>query len=312
MLVSVRTRARSSGVTLVELLVAMTLSVLIVMASVALYSVTSSSSNTSTEDQGIQDNGRFALRMISDAVRQAGFVNYAINSVAGGGNPTPIQVCNAATCSAIEGADNATITGAVGIDNIGTSGSRASTDLGGDSIGLRFQPGGVGDNSIIDCLGRSVTSTVSIFGSTPQAANDLVLSAFFVMPDTDAEPSLWCSAANSVGSPTNLSRQIVRGVETLHVLYGYDTNGDSIADKWLSATEVVAAAASPWAQVVAVRVGMVVRGAPGSAQQRTGVRMYPLGVEFAPAVTFDPPADGRLRKTFVSTFQLRNPPNWGN
>jgi Tfp pilus assembly protein PilW len=70
---SVAARLRQQGLTLVEMLVGMVLMLLVIMATVALFSVTSSSYRTVDAGQELEDNARFAFEIIGQAIRQAGF-----------------------------------------------------------------------------------------------------------------------------------------------------------------------------------------------------------------------------------------------
>ena len=83
---------------------------------------------------------------------------------------------------------------------------------------------------------------------------------------------------------------------------------DGVPDRWVSAADV---ASADWRHVRAVRVGLVLRGSPGSSQASDGQTLYPLGEKFVSGVSgaglsFTPPADGRLRRTYVTTYMLRN------
>lgn len=286
------------GLTLVELLVSMTLGILIVLATVALYSVSSSTSATSTEEQGIQDSGRFALMLIGTAARQAGFINFDVN--------TPVA---APAYWPVEGTENAKVpSGTYTIASIGTNSNRSASDKGGDTVAFRFQPPRAADGSMPDCQGRNPVIA---------AASDVAMSSFFVDTDVDGEPALRCVAGTTSGTPSAYQVQsLVRGVESMQVMYGVDTDNDSIPNRWVDAATLagiaaVAPATSPWGMVTAIRVGLVIRGAPGSAQDTGTTTLYPLGQNFASTASFTTPADGRLRKVFTATFQLRNPQNWG-
>ena len=65
-----------SGLTMVELLVSLVLASLVTLAAIALYSVTLSSYKTVDAGQEIQESGRFALEIIGQAARLAGYQNY--------------------------------------------------------------------------------------------------------------------------------------------------------------------------------------------------------------------------------------------
>jgi type IV pilus assembly protein PilW len=152
---------------------------------------------------------------------------------------------------------------------------------------------------VVDCQG------------VPQGAmmtsTSLGLSLFYVST-AGTEPELSC-----IGSARN-SQPVIRGVESLQVVYGIDASvggsltTSSIPNRWVSAQDV-----PDWNRVRAVRVGLVLRGAPGTsqAQQAGSNDLYPLGEDFSAGNTeagikFTPPADGRLRRAFAATFMLRN------
>ena len=64
---------RQRGLTLVELLVSMVLMLLVSIATVALFNVSATSYRTIDAGQELQDNGRFALEILGQAARSAGF-----------------------------------------------------------------------------------------------------------------------------------------------------------------------------------------------------------------------------------------------
>ena len=102
----------------------------------------------------------------------------------------------------------------------------------------------------------------------------------------------------------------------MQVMYAVDTSVagsltlSSVPDQWVSAQDV-----TDWNHVRAVRVGLVIRGAPGSSQGGAVASadndLYPLGKDFIGASTetglkFTPASDGRIRRAFSATFMLRN------
>ena len=115
---------------------------------------------------------------------------------------------------------------------------------------------------------------------------------------------------------------VARGIESFQIMYGIDLcktaagtvdatgcTRDGVPDRWVSASNVGSAA--NWSSVKAIRVGMVLRGAPGSSQVAQANTLYPLGMAFVNGLnenglTFAAPADGRLRRTYINTFFLRN------
>ena len=72
---SIRPKAQS-GLTLVELIVAMTLSLLVVLAATSLLLSTRSIYILHEERDRLQDTGRYALEVISGSIRQAAYGHF--------------------------------------------------------------------------------------------------------------------------------------------------------------------------------------------------------------------------------------------
>lgn len=315
-----RNIASQRGLTLVELLVSIVLMLLVSVATVALFSVSSSSYKTVDASQELQDNARFAMYVIGEAARSAGFQDRTGPIPLG--NPNLTDVVFGPTTVAtwrVQGANNAQLTS----DMSGIAFGSSNGVIESDALVVRFfgvsstSNPVLADGSMMDCAGRPIRY--------PIAANDLGVSAFYVKGTTTVaiEPELWCrsyvpggTATASIGSFTET--MIVRGVETFQVMYGVDTDSDDVPDRWLSANSPSSwdSPISPnWNNVVAIRVGMVLRGPVGSAQGRSTTASdndyYPLGKDFTGTSTetglkFPAPDDGRLRRAFATTFMLRN------
>lgn len=118
---------------------------------------------------------------------------------------------------------------------------------------------------------------------------------------TSGEPGLY-RASLSLGSvPGNVvHEELVSGVETMQVLYGYSLPADQGGDGqtvnfWLTADQV-----PDWDFVIAVRIALLVRSPEGmsaGALQRT----FDLA-----GTAFRHPNDVRLRQPFFTTVSLRN------
>ena len=297
------------GLTLVELLVAMVLMLLVVLATVALFNVSSSSYKTVDAGQEMQDNARFAMEILGQAARSAGYQDRTGPS-SSGINLTDVVFGPTTTAAwRVEGANNSQITSS-------TSGIVFGTNNGvnlSDALVIRFFGASStsnptqADGSMIDCSGRAIPY--------PVGSADLGVSAFFVAV-VNGEPELDCKSYNPTTGAFSTS-QIARGVESFQVIYVLHTNNDDVPDRWVSADSAWAPfVASPnWNNVVALRIGMVLRGPVGSAQGQSATAsendLYPLGKDFTGNSTetglkFTPPNDGRLRRAFATTFMLRN------
>jgi len=320
--------------TLVELLVAMVVSLLVALAAVSALTVARRGFMTVDAASQLRDNARYTIDMVNRLVVQAGYpgVRYATSSRKREGgldtNPPPnVFGFNNATPSSTDPLNSA------------TTRTAGSAGYGSDVLILRYQadetfPGsGVADGTMITCLG-SAGSTV------PLDRDTRMISILYVAPSSSGELALMCRAsADGVGAPAATGQPLVDGVENFQVLYGVDgvTPGTATAttaapvkaDRYLRADQLTVTSGSAesnaintnnnWRRVRSIRIGMVLRGPPNSAQQNATQRLYPFGV--APSgsspggflsssgdagTVFDAPADGRLRQVVTFTIHLRN------
>ena len=308
-------RSFQRGLSMVELLVSLVLMGLVTLATVSLYSATSQSYKTIDSAQELNDNARYAFEVIGQAMRIAGYQEYMPNNVDA---PKVVGQIYKAVCQSADapcpiiGFNNSKIASVSSVTDFG------STNNGGvnfsDTLGVTFVgsslPSDTGepDGGVVDCQGIAQPGIMS--ATNPRS--DLGLSLFWVTTGA-GEPELSCISRGNVklsGGLVRSSEPIVRGVETFQVMYGIDSDGDSLPNKWVSAQDV-----TDWMLVRAVRVGFVLRGRPGSAQSTSAVAggdiLYPLGKDFIGASTedglaFTPPVDSRIRRAYTSTYMLRN------
>ncbi len=135
-----------------------------------------------------------------------------------------------------------------------------------DQIQVRYQSTG----SAMDCLGNTV------------AKNSLIRNTYMVKTER-----LLCNG-----------QVLLDGVENLQILYGFDQNGDKIADTYLDASEINWSSNSR--QVVNVWIALLLRGdnpVKDSAESQT----YQLT-----NISITSPSDRFLRQVFSTTIALRN------
>lgn len=296
------------GLTLVELLVSIALTGLISLAAISLYGVASNTMRTVDANQEILDSGRFALDQIGLAVSQAGYE--ALDQTGSTGSLTRQYSANATTYPSIQGANNAKVTSLTSQlpQDFGTNGNGGHN--ASDTLGVLFQgrtivsgTTSIADPSLIDCLGKSKPY--------PTGVDDLMVSLFWV-DLANGEPHLKCTRN---GESQRETQPIVKGVETFQVMYGVGADPLKPPTHWKSANTMSTA---EWRQIKMIRVGLVVRGAPGSAQSAGPSVLYPLGLYFTcgststsgctpeAGLSFTPPNDNRIRKVFSATFAVRN------
>jgi type IV pilus assembly protein PilW len=262
-----RKRARERGLTLAEMLVALAIGLVTVLAAgrLLLFAVTAQAAQS--ELSAIDDGGRYALELIGRAVRQAGFVDPAVLAA-----PDPGAVLDAAPAVV------------AGLDAHALSRATAALDSplpdqvgGSDVLALRFTGAGAapGDGSMASCAGFAV-------GEEQEG-----WSIFYVARNSEGEAELRCKYRGASGWSADA---LVSGVDGFQVLYGLDTDTprDGVPNRYVNANAIRALdAALPaglpvaefnrrswWKRVVSVRAGLLLHGsrptrsAPGSEVYR--------------------------------------------
>ena len=314
------------GFTMVELLVAMVISLLIALAAISALTVTRQGFTTVDASSQLRDNGRF----ISDLIQRLGVQSGYKDTLYAAFPPPP-------TMSAFATDPDPNITGvnsalASASDPFNASTARTTSD-GSDILILRYQaaetfPGsGVADRSMIDCMGSS--------SATPAANRYDRIGSVLHVQISQGEPTLMCTVVGAT-TGTFSTQPIISGVENFQVLYGVDgvtagtappvAAGDTVPESYLRADQLVVAGNAiatnaNWRRVRSMRIGIVLRGPVNSAQDRSTQTYYPFGP--APGssggakgsalsstndtgTVFTPTADGRLRQVVTFTVHLRN------
>lgn len=314
---------RQRGLTLVELLVALALGGFITLAAVAALTVSRQGFATVDASAQLRDNARFATSMMRRLVVQAGYldVKYASNTAA-----SAFKVGNASAGEVepnIKGFNNANYDQDLVIGGTNTVSSSKRGLNNSDMLVLRYQAGTIpkadgtegADQTMIDCSGGTSATA-------PDASSERMVSVFYVA-NSQGEPSLMCAWRTSDG--TWEQQPLVQGVESLQLLYGVDgvtaasaptATTDSIPERYLRGDQLVATSTTDtianWKRVRSIRVGMVLRGPPGSAPEKDVPAQYPLGAKDLmnasadAGSTFAAQTDGRLRQAVTFTIHLRN------
>ena len=338
-------RAMVTGVTLVELLIAMTISLVIVIAASGVYLLSGQAFTTVDSASQLQDSERFATYILRRMVQQAGYEDFSEfatdlgrsqSGAAGGGDPTCVQADLCGFQNRVMPVSEIIFSGGTG-----TTGTLSAGPYYTDTLVAQFQgqstfntalsppaPTATADGTIIDCSGNPIPSNLV---APPTRA----MSALYVeINSITGEPELNCASRDPSDGSGRPRWPLVKGVEVFKVMYEVgndltDSAGnnvpDGVADKfqWVRADQVatlpitkpakstVSDAVNAWQNVVAVRFGLVLRGNLGTATPPSAaVTLYPLGQDLAvsgdPATNYVPPIDSRLRRVVTFTVHLRN------
>lgn len=317
-----RSRHLAQGVTLVELLVAMTLSLVVIAAASSVYIISGQSFTTMDSSSQSQDSARFATYILRRMVQQSGYEDYSPYARDQGrsqsvgaysaGTPTCVQ-------SDICGFDNLVVpVAAVTSGGAGTTGTLAAGPFYTDTLVVQFQgqsvlstatgePTATADGSMIDCGGNGVTS------STVVPPSRAMSSMYVAINSITKEPELYCSSRDPATGADRPAWGLVKGVEVFQVMYEIGNDSDTTTNpttglmshdgipdhfRWVRADQVVGLASTifnpssgkvpdvvnAWQNVVAVRFGLVIRGDLNTAPKpASAVTLYPLGQKLADA-----------------------------
>ncbi len=337
---------RQAGLTMIELLVAVTLGMVVAIAAVATLIIGRQGFTVVDSTAQLRENARFATSMIQRVGIQAGFENSAGGNLSdwklfcrdGAGAATTCGDTAGDTNPGVRGYDNALLhDGSVYLPALTTPGaavhdtrtancgsvSDTSCLNGSDVLLVRYWGDGrtltTGDGSMINCAGANEPE-----GTRP------AYSIFHVMRSGSGEPTLVCTTRDPTTFAWLPPVPLVAGVEGFQVLYGVDNvapatappaedaGTDSVPDRYLRASQLdvagnAAATADNWRRVRSIRVGLLIRGAPNSAVDKaaSGRTYNVLGSGFTVSGDIGSgltvAADGRLRQSVVFTVHLRNP-----
>lgn len=244
------------GMTLIELMISIVLGLLLVAVVIQIYVGSKATYNKQEDLSRLQENGRVALDVIGRVARISGFKS----------NPA---------------ADLSTLFPSTAPAITGTPGAGSSSD----SLIIRFQGSGNGagtaDGSVVDCLGATYDSNVTIYNQLYLASNATTgRSGFFCDTSDD-------STVNGV--------EVISEIENMRFLYGVDISGDGVVDYYVPAGLV-----PNWDQVASLRIGLVA-ATPNLINPTLDTSTYNVA-----GITYDPVDDRRSRRLYSMTIALRN------
>lgn len=298
-----------SGLTLVELMVAMTVGLILMAGVIQIFSSNKQTYRVQEATSRLQENGRFAAGMLMHDIRMAGFwgcsrtLSSLVNNVNTGGGYNSVDLTQggiSGTDGAAGAPDTLVLQGAFGSGIWVKSHSQpaASLDIPAGN-GLK-----VGQIVLIsDCTNGDIAQISN--PSDPSTAGNIVVNTGTGSPgnatkvahkyDTGSQiysvHKLTYHIANGAsGQPSlflnddGIDQEMVDGVENMQVLYGEDTNADGTANRYVSA----GTAGLDMENVVSVRVVLTLRTLEDNVSLATAN------------------GDRRIRQDFFITVTLRN------
>ncbi|RJG00081.1 prepilin-type N-terminal cleavage/methylation domain-containing protein [Noviherbaspirillum saxi] len=221
-----RSLVRENGLTLIELMISIALGLLVVMAATALLLSTKSGYLAQDDEARMDDTGRYAMEILTRAIRQAAYVNWDRQEAP--------AIVKPEMNPSIEGLDAHRLKS----DAPWMASPVAAPVNGSDVLSVQFF--GAPEGTVVNCAGF------------PVADQQRSGSLFYVAEDSLGEPQLYCKY---LGNSSWKADAIVRGVEGFQVLYGVDTDDDGLPNQMVSATGVNALDATTIPQGVSIAVG---------------------------------------------------------
>jgi len=317
------------GLSLIELMISITIGLLILVALTTLFVNQSQTRTELDKSTRMIENGRYAMELLSDNLRLAGFYGEL--------DPSPLPLPSALTdpCSvSVANIVSMLRIHVGGFDAAGVNSSIASppcslTSLKNGSDILVLQRAGstpvvqtAAVNGIhyiqpsrcsFDTPNFVLSTTPASFtrrqnhctpsSTTPYAdLRRFIVQTYFVSTDNnpgDGIPTLERMELDPAGSGSFVVTKLVEGVEYLQVEYGVDADNNGTADSY---TTCSACTIADWANVVTVRLYVIAR----NIEQTTGYtdsKTYNLGQ----AGTFGPFNDHYKRHVYTQLVRLINP-----
>lgn len=316
---------KQTGLSLIEVMIAITLGLILMAGLIQFFIGSKQSYQVLGSINGMQENGRYALRLINDSLHAADhWGGVESGDVSGSPAVTGIGSCDAAwilnTAEGIRGfeggaasplpagciaaSDYLANTDAFVVRHAGGTYSPVATAIAsGSNIWVNTTVGGVATLN----AGSAITPAADVNGWYHYPYN---VDAYFIRP-CSAPAGATCTATDDGGNPvptlvrltlqgnTLVQQSLVSGVEQMQIEYGVDTNSDNNANFYAPAAAITA---TQWAQVASVRISLVLRSEQRGKITDTTAYTLPGGFSYTPA------ADDQLfaRKVFSRLVQIRN------
>lgn len=320
-------RTPLQGFSLVEMMVAITISLILLAGVIQVFAASKQTYNTQESLLRMQEDGRFLLDFLTKDIRIAGYSGCSskganmLNTL----NITDPTLYNFTDgvdgdeATGTNGADRLYIRGAIGIPLNVTQHNQPSADL----KVMPTNPPQLADNDIVvitDCINAAIfqiTNYTAANGNTVHntgvgtpgnATKDLGKSyedngfvqrmttrQYFIAPGASGAPALWRQEG------TAAAQELADNVENMQILFLEDVNGDGDTLRYVHPTDV-----DP-TKVIAVRVSLLLRTREQVAATTDTLKYDLLGTpddvsdDYAAATT-----DKRVRRVFSVVAKLRN------
>lgn len=321
-------RGTQTGLTLVELMVALAVGSFLMIGAVQIFNQSRESFVINESIARVQETAQFAMDTIESDLRMAS--NWGRNSrplavdgrsIDGNANPNSLPLPAAALACGddwalnlamtVDGDDSYTLP--CGPDPDGAGAAQANSDIvtirratvapvALDAGRLQLQTTRIAGQLFMD------GAMPGDFSAADSTTHNLLINSYYVSADSDLVPGVPTlrrkSLAFAGGAMTITDQEVAPGVENLQVQFGIDVNEDNTVDRYVNPGDAVYDPAQagyiPGARVMTARVWLVVRGIIREGGI-TDTRDYEPG-----NVDLGVPADEFRRMQVSKTILLRN------
>jgi len=327
-------RQTQRGLSLVEMMISITIGLLILSAMATLFSNQSKMRSELDKSNRMIDNGRYALEVLTENLRVAGFFGNYMPSGAPTATPDPCNlaaITNAATSldvlrHHVQGYDAALATSQIAAlptlcGFTYTAGSATTLKSGSDILVLRraststpVAAAAAAATTVYLQVSNCTTDLISyqlVTGSgtlttfhdrdciTTASLRPFIAQVYFVSPDNNAGDGIPTLKRIELDPATGafVSTPLVEGIEYMQIDYGLDTNTDGAADSYIAAP-----IAADWPNIVSVKINIIARNID-PATGYTDTKNYVLGS----AGSFGPFNDAYKRHAYTQVVRLVNP-----
>ncbi|WP_027707097.1 PilW family protein [Zooshikella ganghwensis] len=216
------------GVTLIELMIALTLGLLLSGAAVMIYLANKNTYSNVSDNSRMQENARYAMSFLTKAVWKSGWkvepTHAADNPFRKGGEINSLDKVSWDRYALLKVVNNS--------KKHKKLGNKPNSDL----LIIRFQgSGNPADQTMTDCRG------------TARSDNDVVTELYYV----NEKNELICVIVSDGANPKKIP--LIKGVENLQILIGEDDKNRGYAEKYVNASAV-----NKWSNIASVQIGILV------------------------------------------------------
>jgi type IV pilus assembly protein PilW len=327
------TRRAASGFSLIELMIALTIGLVVLTVLATVFARTSSGRGDLERVSRLVENSRFAADIVGDDVRHAGFYGtflppsdtlYSDPSPCGwntadvtqlGWQPTatppryPAQLQGwddpAATVVALNCLpDRVAGTDVLAIRRVS---SRAVTTAQVSPTSIYVQASQCINDPVLlrvsNTAGQFTLRTASCDPASIAGIRRYFVRVYYVASCNECAPSDGIRTLKRMEVVDNVVRvvSLAEGVENLQFEYAFDTNDDGTPEQMLTTTTSIGATAT-WANVVAVRMHLLMRSTEAGLSSETTPTVFDMG----PAHPAETCPDRFKCRLLTTTFRLNN------